>query len=42
MLQGQQDLLTVGRLILSELAPVVDAQQAVFYMLDADATSSRS
>src|SRR5579864_2042383 len=34
MLQGQRDLLTVGRLILSELAPVVSAQQAVFYTLD--------
>ena len=31
MLQGQKDLLTVGRLILSELAPVVSAQQGVFY-----------
>ncbi len=35
MLQGQKDLLTVGRLILSELAPVVNAQQGVFYTLDA-------
>ena len=35
MLQGQRDLLTVGRLILSELAPVVSAQHAVFYILDA-------
>ena len=34
--------ITVGRLILSELAPVVTAQQAVFYMLDASATSRRS
>ncbi|HEY1088813.1 MAG TPA: HAMP domain-containing protein, partial [Archangium sp.] len=34
MLQGQKDLLTVGRLILSELAPVVNAQQGVFYTLD--------
>src|SRR5437870_1134661 len=34
MLQGQRDLLTVGRLILSELAPVVSAQQGVFYTLD--------
>src|SRR5207249_6577880 len=32
MLQGQKDLTTVGRLILSELAPVVTAQHAVFYM----------
>src|SRR6185369_7121265 len=34
MLQGQKDLLTVGRLILSELAPVVSAQHGVFYMVD--------
>ncbi len=34
MLQGQKDMLTVGRLILSELAPVVSAQHAVFYTLD--------
>ena len=35
MLQGQKDLLAVGRLILSELAPVVSAQQGVFYTIDA-------
>jgi signal transduction histidine kinase/CheY-like chemotaxis protein/HAMP domain-containing protein len=35
MLQGQKDLNTVGRLILSELAPVVAAQHALFYVLDA-------
>src|SRR6266404_4412632 len=34
MLQGQKDLLAVGRLILSELAPVVAAQHAVFYIVD--------
>jgi len=34
MLQGQKDLLTVGRLILSELAPVVAAQQGVFYTME--------
>jgi HAMP domain-containing protein/signal transduction histidine kinase/DNA-binding response OmpR family regulator len=34
MLQGQKDLLTVGKLILSELAPVVSAQQGVFYNVD--------
>jgi HAMP domain-containing protein/signal transduction histidine kinase/CheY-like chemotaxis protein len=34
MLQGQRDLTTVGQLILSELAPVVSAQQAVFYIYD--------
>ena len=37
MLQGQKDLLTVGRLILSELAPVVSAQQGVFYIMDSTA-----
>jgi HAMP domain-containing protein/signal transduction histidine kinase/DNA-binding response OmpR family regulator len=35
MLQGQRDLTTVGRLILSELAPVVSAQHAEFYVLSA-------
>jgi signal transduction histidine kinase/DNA-binding response OmpR family regulator/HAMP domain-containing protein len=39
MLQGQRDLLTVGRLILSELAPVVAAQQALFYTLDTSTPS---
>jgi hypothetical protein len=34
MLQGQRDLLAVGRMILSELAPVVSAQQGVFYIMD--------
>jgi signal transduction histidine kinase/DNA-binding response OmpR family regulator/HAMP domain-containing protein len=34
MLQGQKDLLAVGRLILSELAPVVSAQQGAFYTMD--------
>ncbi len=34
MLQGQRDLTNVGRMVLSELCPVVDAQQAEFYVLD--------
>ncbi|MBI2826302.1 MAG: HAMP domain-containing protein [Planctomycetia bacterium] len=34
MLQGQKAMLAVGRLILSELAPVVSAQHAVFYIYD--------
>jgi HAMP domain-containing protein/CheY-like chemotaxis protein/signal transduction histidine kinase len=34
MLQGQRDLLTVTKLILSELAPVVSAQAGVFYMME--------
>jgi HAMP domain-containing protein/signal transduction histidine kinase/DNA-binding response OmpR family regulator len=33
MLQGQKDLVTVGQLILSELAPVVGAKQAEFYVM---------
>jgi HAMP domain-containing protein/signal transduction histidine kinase/DNA-binding response OmpR family regulator len=41
LLQGQKDLNTVGRLILSELAPVVTAQYAVFYMLDASADTQK-
>jgi HAMP domain-containing protein/CheY-like chemotaxis protein/signal transduction histidine kinase len=34
MLQGQRDLVTVARQILSELAPLVDAQHGVFYIAD--------
>jgi signal transduction histidine kinase/DNA-binding response OmpR family regulator/HAMP domain-containing protein len=34
MLQGQRDLVTVGQLILSELAPVVGVQQAEFYVMN--------
>src|SRR5262249_47477222 len=34
MLQGQRDMTTVGRMILSELAPVVGAQQGVMYVLE--------
>ena len=41
MLQGQKDLNTVGRLILSELAPVVAAQHAVFYVLDSSRDTPR-
>ena len=33
MLQGERDLLTVARLILSELAPVVNAHHGVFYIM---------
>jgi len=34
MLQGQRDLSNVGRMVLSELCPVVAALQAEFYVLD--------
>jgi HAMP domain-containing protein/signal transduction histidine kinase/DNA-binding response OmpR family regulator len=40
MLQGQRDLATVGRLLLSELAPLVEAQQGVIYQVDADDAAS--
>jgi HAMP domain-containing protein/CheY-like chemotaxis protein/signal transduction histidine kinase len=33
MLQGQRDLVTVGRLLLSELAPLVNAQQGAVYQM---------
>jgi HAMP domain-containing protein/signal transduction histidine kinase/CheY-like chemotaxis protein len=35
MLQGQRDLETVSKLILSELAPLVSAQHGVFYLMEA-------
>ena len=34
LLQGQRDLLTVARLILSEMAPLVGMQHGVFYIAD--------
>ncbi|MBD2777469.1 HAMP domain-containing protein [Iningainema tapete] len=34
MLQGQRDLETVSKLILSELAPLVGASQGVFYIME--------
>jgi HAMP domain-containing protein/CheY-like chemotaxis protein/signal transduction histidine kinase len=36
MLQGQRDLTTVGRMLLSELAPLVNAQQGVIYQMETD------
>jgi hypothetical protein len=41
MLQGQKDLLTVAKLILSELAPVVGAQHGVFYIVNANDEEAR-
>jgi len=41
MLQGQRDLVAVGQLILSELAPVVGVQQAEFYVLRPGADSHK-
>jgi HAMP domain-containing protein/CheY-like chemotaxis protein/signal transduction histidine kinase len=36
MLQGQRDLATVGRTLLSELAPLVSAQNGVIYQMEAE------
>jgi CheY-like chemotaxis protein/signal transduction histidine kinase len=39
MLQGQRDLGTVGQMLLSELAPLVNAQQGAIYQMEADQVS---
>ena len=36
VLQGQRDLMTVSKMILSELAPLVNAQHGVFYTMDSN------
>ncbi len=36
MLQGQLELTTVGRMLLSELAPLVNAQQGVIYQMETE------
>jgi HAMP domain-containing protein/CheY-like chemotaxis protein/signal transduction histidine kinase len=36
MLQGQRDLATVGRMMLSELAPLVEAQHGVIYQVQGE------
>ncbi|WP_194724510.1 HAMP domain-containing protein [Noviherbaspirillum malthae] len=41
LLQGQRDLEEVGKLILSELAPLVAAHHGVFYMMDSQNQTSR-
>ncbi len=40
MLQGQRDLATVGRMLLSELAPLVEAQNGVIYCIDQEEGAS--
>src|SRR6476660_2325872 len=40
MLQGQRDLASVGRMLLSELAPLVDAQQGVSYQMESEESAS--
>jgi HAMP domain-containing protein len=36
MLQGQRDLATVGRMLLSELAPLVNSHNGVIYLAEGD------
>ncbi|MFO0748090.1 MAG: HAMP domain-containing protein [Myxococcota bacterium] len=36
MLQGQREIVNVGRMLLSELAPLVNAQQGVIYQIEGD------
>ena len=40
MLQGQRDLASVGRLLLTELTPLVEAQLGVIYQVDGEASES--
>jgi CheY-like chemotaxis protein/signal transduction histidine kinase/HAMP domain-containing protein len=40
MLQGQRDLSTVGRMLLSELAPLVNAQQGVIYQMETESSGA--
>ncbi len=40
MLQGQRDLTTVGRLLLTELTPLVNAQQGVIYQMEGEDSPS--
>ncbi|MAL99987.1 MAG: hypothetical protein CL583_16230 [Alteromonadaceae bacterium] len=41
ILQGQREMLTVCKLILSELAPLVNAQHGVFYGVEGEAEQAR-
>jgi HAMP domain-containing protein/CheY-like chemotaxis protein len=38
MLQGQRDLTTVGRMLLTELSPLVNAHMGVIYQVESEAT----
>ncbi len=41
MMQGQRDLITLGDMLLSELAPLVNAQQGVIYVVEGDVDGPR-
>ena len=40
MMQGQRDLITLGQMLLSELAPLVNAQQGLIYVVDSEQSGS--
>ncbi|MDR7100157.1 HAMP domain-containing protein/CheY-like chemotaxis protein/signal transduction histidine kinase [Lysobacter niabensis] len=40
-MQGQRDLITLGHMLLSELAPLVNAQQAVMYVVEPSESHDR-
>jgi len=42
MLQGQRDLLAVSRLLMSELPPLVDAQQGTLYQMETDESHAQA
>ena len=42
MLQGQRDLVTVGQMLLSELAPLVNAQQGTVYQMLTEVAETRA
>jgi HAMP domain-containing protein/CheY-like chemotaxis protein/signal transduction histidine kinase len=41
MMQGQRDLITLGSMLLSELAPLVNAQQGLMYVVEIDERTDR-
>jgi PAS domain S-box-containing protein len=41
LLQGQRNLATVGRLVLTELAPLIGVQHGALYLVDRDKTGER-
>ena len=42
MMQGQRDMITLGHMLLSELAPLVYAQQGVLYVVEIDERRGRN
>src|SRR5688500_6415369 len=42
MMQGQRDQITLGRMLLTELAPLVNAQQGLMYVVDTNEANGRT